>query len=87
VGVSADVGVLQDVLRLALVADDAPCDPIQPSVVAPHQDLEELVLAPADPIDDVLVALGANRWGEREWAASHRGITLPILQEQDQTKR
>jgi hypothetical protein len=58
VKVGVDVCLLHDVFRLILVFHDRTRGPVDPLVVAPHQDFIESGLSVEDPRDDVFVAEG-----------------------------
>jgi hypothetical protein len=53
--VGVDIRLLHDVLGLAVVPQDCARAPIEPFVVAPHQDLEQGRLAAHDASDDLFI--------------------------------
>ena len=57
--VGLDVRLLDGVLGVGVVAQDGARGAEQPLVVAPHQDLEQRLVAAADPRDYVFVGQGA----------------------------
>src|SRR5947208_1114727 len=54
-GVSADVGILEDVLGLRIVAQERAPESKEPLVVAAHHRLEERFVALADAVDQLAV--------------------------------
>lgn len=57
--VGRQIGLLHRVLGVVVVAQDGARGAEQPLVVAPHQDLEERLVAAANPRDHVFIGQGA----------------------------
>ena len=59
--VGIDVGLLHHVLDVAIVAQDRADRPVEPLVVAAHQNLVERDVAAAHPVDDGFVGQLGDR--------------------------